>query len=56
VFIAQVERSILAVYRDPAAMIDNPAPEGASDENWLVHEDRVPPIGTEVRVIVKGGI
>ncbi len=55
VFMAQVEKSIVAVYHDPTAMIDNPMPEGASDEIWFVNEHAVPPIGTKVTVSIKIG-
>lgn len=53
VFMAQVEKSIVAVFHDPAAMIDNPLPDGASDEVWFVNEKVVPPVGTEVLVIIQ---
>jgi len=52
VFMAQVEKSIVAVFHDPVAIIDNPLPEGASDEIWFVNESKVPPVGTEVTVII----
>jgi len=55
VFMAQVEKSIMAVYHDPAAMIDNPLPDGASDEFWFVNEGHVPPAGTPVTVIIRKG-
>lgn len=53
VFMAQVEKSIVAVFHDPIAMIDNPLPEGASDELWFVNEKKVPPVGTEVLVVIE---
>ena len=53
VFMAQAEKSIVAIYHDPVAMIDNPLPEGASDEIWFVYEERVPPVGTKVQVIIQ---
>ena len=53
VFMAQVEKSIVAVYHDPAAMIDNPMPEGVSDEIWFVNEKKVPEAGTPVTVIIE---
>lgn len=53
VFMAQVEKSIVAVFHDPAAIIDNPLPEGASDEIWFVNEKAVPQPGTEVTVIIE---
>lgn len=54
VFMAQVEKSIAALYHDPAAIIDNILPEGANDEVWFVNEKTVPPVGTEVKVIIEG--
>ena len=51
-FMAQTEKSIVAIYHDPAALFDNPSPEGASDKVWFVNEAKVPPVGTPVTVIV----
>jgi len=51
--VAQREGSIIAVYRDPAALIDNPLPEGANDEIWFVNQREVPPAGTAVTVSVQ---
>jgi hypothetical protein len=53
VFMAQVEKSIVAVFRDPVAIIDNPLPEGASDEIWFVNESEVPPVGTGLTVVIQ---
>lgn len=53
VFMAQAEKSIVAVFHDPVAMIDNPLPEGASDEMWYANEKTVPPVGTEVSIIIR---
>ncbi len=53
VFMAQVEKSIIAIYHDPVAMIDNPAPEGGSDELWYVNPQAVPPAGTDVVVSIQ---
>lgn len=55
VFMAQLEKSIVAVYRDPVAMIDNPLPDGVSDEVWFVNKGPVPPVGTAVTVIIHKG-
>jgi hypothetical protein len=55
IFMAQVEKSIVAIYHDPVAMIDHQSPEGASDENWFVNEKVTPPAGTEVTVTIKKG-
>jgi hypothetical protein len=53
VFMAQVEKSIVAVFHDPAALIDNPLPDGASDEVWFVNQGQVPPVGTKVTVLIR---
>ncbi len=52
-FIAQIEKSIIAVYYDPIAIINNPLPERINDEIWYVNEDKVPKIGTEVKIIFR---
>ena len=52
VFMAQVEKSIVAVFHDPTALIDHQLQEGASDEVWFVNEEKVPSVGTEVTVII----
>jgi hypothetical protein len=52
-FIAQVSGSIIAIFRDPAALIDNASPGGESDEIWFVNEKTVPPVGTSVTVTIK---
>ncbi|MEW6427109.1 MAG: YdjY domain-containing protein [Thermodesulfobacteriota bacterium] len=53
VFAAQMEKSIIAVYHDPAAMIDHRRPGGESDEVWFVNKQAVPPVGTPVTVIIE---
>jgi hypothetical protein len=52
-FLAQSGGSIIAIYRDPAALIDNASPGGESDEIWFVKEGVVPPVGTPVTIIIK---
>ncbi len=52
-FIAQTSGSIVAIYHDPAALIDNASPGGESDEIWFVKEGSVPPVGTPVTVTIK---
>ncbi len=52
-FIAQSGGSIIAIYHDPAALIDNASPGGESDEIWFVKEGSVPPVGTPVTVTIK---
>lgn len=55
VFAAQMEKSIAAIYHDPAALIDNPLPEGDSDKVWFVNEGKVPPVGSDVTVTIEKG-
>jgi hypothetical protein len=43
----------VAIYHDPAALIDNTTPGGESDEIWFVKEGAVPQAGTLVTVIIK---
>lgn len=52
IFMAQAEKSIIALYHDPVAMFDNKSSEGASDEMWFVDEKTVPKNGTEVTVVI----
>ena len=52
-FLAQSGGSIIAIFRDPAALIDNASPGGESDEIWFVKEGVVPPVGTPVTIIIK---
>lgn len=52
-FAAQVGGSIIALYHDPAAMIDNASPGGESDKIWFVKEGTTPSVGTPVTVTIK---
>jgi len=52
-FLAQSDGSVVALYHDPAALIDNASPGGESDEIWFVKEGVVPPVGTPVTVTIK---
>ncbi|MFA7060976.1 MAG: YdjY domain-containing protein [Pedobacter sp.] len=52
-FAAQVSGSIIAVFHDPDAMIDNASPGGESDKIWFVNENTVPPVGTPVTITIK---
>lgn len=52
-FAAQLERSLIATYHDPASIIDNPLPEGADDTILYVNKEMVPPVGTAVTMIIK---
>ena len=50
IFMAQMDKSIIALFHDPLAMFDNPAPEGGSDEVWYVNRQTVLPAGTNVTI------
>jgi hypothetical protein len=52
-FLAQMEGSMVALYHDPVAMIDNASPGGESDKVWFVREGAVPPVGTPVTVTIR---
>ncbi|MFZ5758242.1 MAG: YdjY domain-containing protein [Thermodesulfobacteriota bacterium] len=52
VFMAQVEKSIIALFHDPIALIDHQLAEGTSDEIWQV-AGNVPPVGTKVTVVIE---
>ena len=51
-FMAQVEGSLVALYRDPVALFDNASPGGESDRIWFVKEGAVPAVGTPVTLII----
>lgn len=52
-FASQVDGSIIALYHDPVAMIDNASPGGEIDKIWFVNEQTTPPIGTPVTITIK---
>jgi hypothetical protein len=52
-FLAQREGSIIAIFHDPVAIIDNSSTGGESDKIWFVKEGVVPPVGTPVTVTIK---
>jgi hypothetical protein len=52
-FMAQAEGSMIALYHDPVAIIDNSSPGGEINNHWAVREGLVPPVGTPVTVIIK---
>ena len=51
-FMAQADGSVISIYHDPAAMIDNASAGGESDRVWFVKEGTVPPIGTPVTLTI----
>jgi hypothetical protein len=52
-FQAQAEGSIIAIYHDPAAIIDNASPGGESDRIWFANGAAAPAVGTPVTVTIK---
>lgn len=52
-FVAQVDKSIIAIYHDPAAIIDHQTPDGNSDTIWFVNTNKIPPAGTQVELVIE---
>ena len=52
-FASQMDGSMIALYHDPAAMIDNASTGGESDKIWFVNEKAAPPVGTKVIITIK---
>jgi hypothetical protein len=51
-FEADLAKSLVAVYHDPAAILDNPLPGGVSN-NYIVYTKRVPKQGTAIDFVLK---
>jgi hypothetical protein len=51
-FQADLEKSLIAVWHDPAAILDNPLPGGGNNA-YLVNTKRTPRRGTRVRVVLR---
>ena len=49
-FAAQLEQSLVAIFQDPVALINNTSKGAENDEIWFVNEKAVPPAGTPVTV------
>jgi len=47
------ERSVVATYRDPGAVLTNPLPTGADDSVYKVNERLVPPVGTPMTLLLR---
>lgn len=54
-FVADRERSLVALFRDPAAIVNNSLPEGADDTVYKVNERIIPPLGTPVTLVASPG-
>jgi hypothetical protein len=51
-FEADLAKSLVAVYHDPAAILDNPLPGGVSN-SYIINTKRVPKRGTSVDIVFK---
>jgi len=51
-FLAQVDGSITALVRDPAALVNNPRPGNDDDQIWEASAKAAPPVGTAVDVTI----
>lgn len=52
-FLAQRDGSIVAIYADPDALVNNPRPGRNDDEIWTVNSKLVPRLGTPVTVTLQ---
>ena len=52
-FAASINKSIVAVYNDPVAIINNPLATGADDTSYSAHSKALPESGTEVEIIFR---
>ena len=50
---SQLYHNIIAVYRDPDSLINNPLPGGTDDRTYRVNTDVIPPKGTKVKVRIR---
>jgi hypothetical protein len=53
IFAASMHRSLIAVYSDPDAILNNPLPTAADDTFYVPHTASLPPVGTEVEIILR---
>ncbi len=54
-FEADLSKSLIAVYHDPAAILDNPLP-GAVNNNYAINSKRTPKQGTRIELIFKAHV
>ncbi len=50
---SQLYHNIIAVYRDPDSLINNPLPGGTDDRTYRVNTDKIPPKGTKINLIIR---
>ena len=55
IYMANIKKSLITVFRDPFAVLDLPLSLGANDEAYVVNKQLVPPPGTPCTVILKPG-
>ncbi len=55
VYWANVDKSVIVVYRDPFSVLDLPTAASANDEAFVVNKQVVPPVGTACTVILEPG-
>jgi hypothetical protein len=53
VFLAQRDGSLIAIMEDRDALIDQDTPDAADDENWEAIAEKLPALGTAVRIEIK---
>jgi len=53
IYLASIDKSLIATYHDPAAIINNPLPEGADDTVYYVNPRIIPNVGTPITMIIK---
>ena len=51
-FEGDIAKSLVAIWHDPAAILDNPLPSGANNV-WSVNPKRTPKRGTQIEFIIK---
>ena len=52
-FTAQLFHSIIALYRDPDAIMNHPLPSGVDDRTFRVNPSTIPAKGTSVTVTIQ---
>ncbi|WCJ57967.1 YdjY domain-containing protein [Fontisphaera persica] len=54
-FLAQRDRSFVAIIGDIDALVNNPRPRRERDDNWMVNTNTCPPLGTPVTLTFQLG-
>ena len=53
IFLPERDGSMIAVYEDPDALMNNPRPGRDNDEIWQVATNTTPPVGVPVQIILE---